>query len=102
MQRAGIESILGLHIQGAFLLIDPCIPGSWLSFEMTLRRGATRYEIRVENPAGVCRGVRHADFDGNVVAERPLRLPLSDDGLVHRIGLILGRPTDRSQDTGSS
>ena len=36
MQRAGVESILGLRIRGAFLHLDPCIPKSWPSFEMTV------------------------------------------------------------------
>ena len=38
MQRAGIESILGLRIRGAALHLDPCIPKSWARFEMTVRR----------------------------------------------------------------
>ena len=29
MQRAGIESILGLRLQGAVLHLDPCIPKAW-------------------------------------------------------------------------
>ena len=52
MQRAGIESILGLTIRGAFLHLDPCIPKSWATFEMTVRRQSARYEITVDNPAG--------------------------------------------------
>ena len=53
MQRAGVESILGLRIRGAFLHLDPCIPKNWATFEMTVRRQSAQYEITVQNPAGV-------------------------------------------------
>ena len=45
MQRAGVESILGLRIRGAFMHLDPCIPKAWPNFEMRVRRQSTRYEI---------------------------------------------------------
>jgi cyclic beta-1,2-glucan synthetase len=50
MQRAGVESILGLRIESDKLRLDPCIPASWPRFEITLRHGASRFEIVVENP----------------------------------------------------
>ena len=90
MQRAGVESILGLRIRGAFLHLDPCIPKGWAMFEMTVRRQSARYEITVDNPAGVNRGVCFAEMDGVEIAERPLRLPFADDGAVHRVRIRLG------------
>jgi cyclic beta-1,2-glucan synthetase len=90
MQRAGVECILGLRIHGAYLHIDPCIPKSWASFEMTVRRQSARYEITVQNPAGVSRGVCFAEMDGVEIAERPLRLRIADDGAVHRVLVKLG------------
>jgi len=90
MQRAGVESILGLRMQGEFLLLDPCIPKDWPSFEMTVRYRTARYEIRVENPNGVARGILSATLDGAAVAGRPLRLPLLDDARVHHIQVTLG------------
>ena len=90
MQRAGVESILGLRIRGAFLHLDPCIPKGWAMFEMTVRRQCARYEITVDNPAGVNRGVCFAEMDGVEIAERPLRLPIADDGAVHRVRIRLG------------
>ncbi len=90
MQRAGIETILGLRMQGAFLHLDPCIPKVWRNFEMTVRYRSARYAILVENPSGVSHGVLSAQLDGIAIAERPLRLPLLDDGLIHSIQLRLG------------
>ncbi len=53
MQRAGVESILGLRMEGGRLWIDPCIPKAWSGFEASIRHGSSRYEIRIENPDGV-------------------------------------------------
>jgi cyclic beta-1,2-glucan synthetase len=90
MQRAGIESLLGLRIEADVLGIDPCIPKSWPHFEMTVRHGASRYEILVDNPLGVERGVVAAELDGASVATRPLAVKLQDDGAVHRLRVSLG------------
>lgn len=57
---------------------------------MTVRRGAARYEISVENPEGVSRGVRYAETHGVVIAERPLRFGIIDDGAIHRIRMTMG------------
>ncbi len=90
MQRAGLESILGLRVEGRMLHLDPCVPGDWPGFEAVLRRGAARYEIIVENPRGIQRGIRHAELDGVTVPDRPLKIPLIDDGEVHRLRVELG------------
>ena len=90
MQRAGIESILGLRLRGAELHLDPCIPKPWTKFELSVRRPSGRYEILVDNPDGVSRGVRHAEVDGIEIAERPLRLHMVDDGAVHRVHVTMG------------
>jgi cyclic beta-1,2-glucan synthetase len=90
MQRAGIESILGLRIEDGVLHFNPCIPNAWPRFEATVRYRSARYEIRVENPSGVMRGVAEADLDGVPVGSRPLKLSLDDDGAVHRLTVRLG------------
>ena len=90
MQRAGVESVLGLRLQGDELHFDPCIPRAWPGFEISLRYGAARYVIRVENPAGVGRGVGFAMIDRAVIMERPLRLLLVDDGAAHELQVRLG------------
>jgi cyclic beta-1,2-glucan synthetase len=90
MQRAGVESILGLLIEGDRLRLNPCIPASWPRFEITLRRGASRYEIIVENPQSVQCGVAAAELDGATVTARPLLILLKDDGAVHLLQVRLG------------
>jgi cyclic beta-1,2-glucan synthetase len=89
LYRAGIEAILGVSRQGAFLLVDPCIPQRWPGFEVTYRHGATRYDIGVENK-GAGHGVAAAELDGQPLLERPLRVPLCNDEKVHRLHVVLG------------
>jgi cyclic beta-1,2-glucan synthetase len=91
MQRVGVESILGLHLRGDALEMDPCIPKAWPRFEVMLRHRSARYEIVVENPDGISRGVVSVQVDGGAaVAEQGLRLNLLDDGLTHRVLVRLG------------
>jgi cyclic beta-1,2-glucan synthetase len=90
LYRAGIEAILGLRLQGAFLLLAPCIPREWPRFEIVFNYRSTRYEIAVENPDAVCRGIAHAELDGRSLPAGPTRVPLMDDGRAHQVRVILG------------
>jgi cyclic beta-1,2-glucan synthetase len=90
LQRAGVESLLGLRLRGAFLSIDPCIPKGWDKYEATIKYRTARYSISVENPSRVCRGVVFASVDGVEIAERPLLVALLDDGGRHRVSVRLG------------
>ena len=90
MQRAGIESILGLRLQDGVFHLDPCIPKGWAGYEMTVRTGLARHEITVDNAAGVSRGVTFAEMDGVEIRERPPRMRMVDDGGVHRVRIRLG------------
>jgi len=89
MQRAGVESILGLRIEGGVLRLDPCIPRSWPRFEIMFRHGESQYEILVENPQSVQRGVAAAELDGAMI-DVPLSIQLKDDGAAHRLQVWLG------------
>jgi cyclic beta-1,2-glucan synthetase len=90
MQRAGIESILGMRVRGATLYLDPRIPKSWPGFSMTIRYRSACYEIQVDNPDGYGQGVKTAELDGVRIDARPLSMPLVDDGMTRRLLLRLG------------
>jgi cyclic beta-1,2-glucan synthetase len=90
LYRTGLEWILGFRRHGATLVIDPCVPRAWRSFEIVFRHRSTRYEIAVENPHGVCRGVARTELDGELLRGEEKRIPLADDGATHRIRVVLG------------
>jgi cyclic beta-1,2-glucan synthetase len=92
LYRAGIESILGLRLQGESLLIDPCISTAWPGFDMTLRYRGAIYEISVRNPGSVSRGVLAAELDGvaQPVVQGKALVRLSEDHDAHLILVTLG------------
>ncbi len=77
--------------------MNPCIPSSWPAFSIEWRVGATRYSIEVENPERRCRGVASVELDGAPVD--PSAIPLLDDGLAHRVRVVLG--TGPAADSGA-
>jgi cyclic beta-1,2-glucan synthetase len=90
MYRAGIEWILGFRVRGTRLYIDPCIPRAWQSFEIKFRYHSARYEIAVENPQRVARGVSSVELDGAPLASGNMRIQLADDGVTHHVRVVLG------------
>jgi cyclic beta-1,2-glucan synthetase len=72
------------------LLLAPCIPKDWPRFEIVFKYRSARYEIVVENPHGVSRGVARAALDGNTLPDGQARVPLMDDGGTHKVSVILG------------
>jgi cellobiose phosphorylase len=71
------------------LRIDPCIPSSWNSYEVTYRTAAAEFRITVENPDGVCRGVKSVEIDGIAREDRLVPLAESAPG-VHEVRVVLG------------
>jgi cyclic beta-1,2-glucan synthetase len=90
MYRAGLEWILGFRLRDKALVIDPCIPRAWKGFELSFKYHSACYEIAVENPNGVSSGVSRVELDGETQAAGTARISLNDDGVVHRILIVLG------------
>ena len=90
LHRAGLEAILGFHLEGSYLRIEPCIPRDWPGFSISYRHGCSRYLIEVSNSARGGQGVVKAALDGVALAIDPCRIPLHDDGGVHRVAIELG------------
>ena len=89
MYQAGIQGILGFRLRGTTLLLDPCIPRAWPGYEIDFRYHSAKYEIVVENPQGVSRGVASAELDGQELTGGGA-IPLADDGATHRVRVVLG------------
>jgi cyclic beta-1,2-glucan synthetase len=91
LYRVALERLLGFRAEGTNLVLDPCIPRSWRGFEIVFRYRSARYEISVDNPLGVCRGVLATKLDGVLLSGGEGRLiPLVDDGATHRVQIVLG------------
>jgi cellobiose phosphorylase len=94
LYRAGLEALLGFLLHGDRLRIDPCIPKHWDGFQLSYKRRSesnvtTEYEIAVENPRHVCRGVSGVELDGTALAASDT-IVLVDDGGSHALRITLG------------
>ncbi len=90
MYRAGIEWLLGFRVRAPYAHFDPCIPRHWPGFELDFRHGTSRYEVTVDNPRGVTRGIAAIEHDGTPLPAGSTALQLSDDGATHRVRIVLG------------
>jgi cyclic beta-1,2-glucan synthetase len=91
MYRAGLESILGFKLRGDHLQIDPCLPRGWREYEIIYRRGSTTYNIFIENPHGLNRGVAKVEVDGQQHVRSDFALV--DDGKRHNVRVTLEKIT---------
>lgn len=89
LYRAGMEWILGLRVRSGTLSIDPCIPRTWPGYSMSFQYKTTKYEIKVENPSRVSRGISLVELDGKTITGAA-NIPLVDDGAVHPMRVVLG------------
>jgi cyclic beta-1,2-glucan synthetase len=87
LYRVGLESILGFHLEGDRLRLDPCIPAAWPGFEITYRHRSATYRIVVDNPAKVERGVKSVRVNGSEQANGVVLL--ADEG-THEVRVVLG------------
>jgi cyclic beta-1,2-glucan synthetase len=88
MYRAWVEEVLGLKIRGKQMQVSPVIPGWWEGFSLCYRHGEAIYEIQVENPEKIERGVLWVEMDGQRLRDGVISLERS---LVkHRVLVHMG------------
>lgn len=78
--------MLGIRPDFDRLEIDPCIPGDWKEFDVTRVWRGARYDIHVDNAAGVMKGVVEIWLDGEKVSE----IPAAEAGSSHQVKVIMG------------
>ncbi len=82
------QFILGIQPDYDGIKIDPCIPSGWKGYEVTRKfRGAT-YQIKVENPNGISKGVKEVRVDNNMQSSNIV--PIFQDGKEHSVVIIMG------------
>lgn len=80
--------ILGIKPEYEGLLIDPCIPASWDGYSVKrIFRGAL-YNIKIENPKHMCKGVEKITIDGHQIKGN--LIPIFTDKIEHQIVVQLG------------
>ena len=80
--------ILGIKPDWDGLKIDPCIPHGWDGYSVSRRFRECVYEITINNPEHVCRGVRKMTVDGKEIDGN--LIPALKDGGTHRVEVWLG------------
>jgi cellobiose phosphorylase len=86
--HAALQWILGVRPELDGLRIDPCIPKHWPGFTMTRSFRGKTLRIEVQNPAGVCRGIKTLTVDGQPVVGDVVPIARLREG--SRIVAILG------------
>lgn len=83
---AATRYMLGIRPDFEELKIDPCIPAEWDGFTVQrIWRGST-YQIAVENPHHVMKGVAEMWIDG----KKADRIPAYPDGSTHSVRIVMG------------
>jgi len=82
------QGILGIRADWDGLRVAPCIPQDWPGFRIRREyRGAT-YDITVENPDGVSKGVREIVVDGTPIEGNVI--PAAEPGCTVQIRVRMG------------
>lgn len=95
LHRMATHWILGVRPQPDGLLVDPSIPAEWDGFSVTRRFRGAVYEIVVENPQHVSRGISSVTVDGQPHTDA--LLPVFADGKTHTITIVMGTPPGKER-----
>lgn len=85
---AATEWVLGARRDYDGLRVDPCIPSHWKKCSIRRPFRGDVYEIEIENPRGVEKGVRELYVDGDLV-RGDLVKPFGD-GKTHKVRVVMG------------
>ncbi len=83
---AATRFMLGIRPQFDHLLVDPCIPAGWDGFAVSRRFRGAQYNIRVENPQHVSRGIAQVYVNG---AEEDV-IPVLPKGSTAEVRVVMG------------
>ena len=87
MYQAGTQYLLGIRPVFDGLMVDPCIPSSWETFQVVREFRGARYAISVRNPSHISHGVKTVVLDGVLIQGN--RIPTLNDGKTHQVVVTL-------------
>jgi N,N'-diacetylchitobiose phosphorylase len=80
--------ILGVRPTYKGLEIDPCIPADWNGFEVVRKWRGSIYNIKVQNPEGVEKGVKSISLNGKIIIGI---IPVQKKGSVNEVVIVMGK-----------
>ncbi|MCK5146840.1 N,N'-diacetylchitobiose phosphorylase [bacterium] len=84
---AATRYILGIQPRYEGLVIDPCIPPDWKSFDVVRQWRAATYHIKVINPSGVEKGVKSVKLNGvEIFGPVPVQEPGTENVIIVEMG----------------
>lgn len=86
--QAATQYILGVRPTYDGLQINPCLPRKWDGFRVTRKFRNAIYQIEVNNPDHVCKGVKSVKVDDKEVADNVV--PVFGDGKTHQVEVVMG------------
>lgn len=81
------QYILGIQPDYDGLRIDPCIPADWKTYAVSRQFRGAIYNITIQNPDGVQKGVKSISIDGKELTSNVI--PLQEKG-EYNITVVLG------------
>ncbi|HAJ57095.1 MAG TPA: hypothetical protein DCL35_04925 [Candidatus Omnitrophica bacterium] len=85
---AATEWMLGVRRDYDGLRIDPCIPSSWKKCSVRRPFRGDVYEVEIENPKGVEKGIKELYVDGELVNGNLVKA--IGDGKTHKVRVVMG------------
>jgi len=88
MYRVWLEEVLGFKLRGNEFQFDPVIPANWPGFTLGYCYRDAHYDIRVDNPDHVSRGVAWVEIDGQRQSGNVIKL--ENQGHHHTVVIRMG------------
>ena len=82
------QYILGVKPDYDGLVIDPCIPVKWDGFKMKREFRGTKYNIEIQNPDHVSKGIKLVYVNGIEIESN--KIPILEKGKEHSVKVIMG------------
>jgi cellobiose phosphorylase len=82
------QYILGIRPDYDGLIIDPCIPSDWDTFNVKREFRGAVYDIKVDNPFKKNKGIKSLQVDGKEIEGN--KVPIFGDGKTHKVEGVIG------------